>query len=53
MGIQGVITMSTTDEATTVQVSRSTHRRLHEMKGYRQSFDDLIDEMADVYENQG
>lgn len=42
----------TTREVTTVEVSRDLHRRLKELKPYDSvTFNDLIEEMADVYEN--
>lgn len=45
---------STTDrKITTVTVQRSTHRRLKELRPYESmSFDDLISEMVDVYEQE-
>lgn len=37
----------------TIRVSESTHERLEELKPYdSMSFDDLIQEMADVYEDR-
>ncbi|MFC3957578.1 DUF7557 family protein [Halovivax cerinus] len=40
-------------ERTTVDVSRSLHQRLEDLKPYESvSFNDLIAEMADVYESQ-
>lgn len=40
-------------EPTTVQVHRSTHSRLEELRPYdSMSFNELIEEMADVYEEQ-
>jgi hypothetical protein len=40
-------------ETTTVTVHRSTHRRLKEVRPFESmSFDDLISEMADVYEQE-
>lgn len=40
-------------EITTVQVSKALHSRLDDLKPYdSMSFNDLLEEMADKYENQ-
>lgn len=42
---------SAESESTTVKVSRETHARLKNLKQFdSMSFDELIDDMADVYE---
>lgn len=44
---------ASTREVTTVEVSKELHRRLKDLKPYSSvSFNDLIADMADVYENQ-
>lgn len=54
MGVYRLTTMSaSTAERTTVEVKRDVHQRLKNLKEYdSMSFNDLIRDMADVYENQ-
>lgn len=39
-------------DVTTVQITRTVHRQLHDLKGYGQSFDELIADMVNVYESE-